>query len=566
MKCLEKDRARRYESASSVAADVQRHLSDEPVSAGPQSAWYRFRKLGRRHKTALITASIVVAALLGGTALASWQALVATRAKQQALLAAAAEKKANAWADAQLAQMRAVIDFVEQNIFTAARPIGHTGGLGRNVTLRAAIDAALLRIDSSFKDQPLLEGRVRGMIGMAFKDLGDLKAAEPQLTLALQRFRAELGPDQPNTLSIAHALANLYGDLGRHNDALDLHAQTLERRKATLGADHPDTLRSMDGVALSYYSLGRYPEALKLHEQTLALRRAKLGADHPETLGTMHNLAGSYEALGRPDDALKLREESYQLMKARLGPSDPDTLRTMGNLAVSYSRLGRHAEALKLREEALAMFRSTLGEDHPHTLISMNNLASTYEALGRNAEALKLHEETLRRRAATLGPDHPDTILSLANVALSLDRLDRGDEAVAIIDECMKRSAGKDVDPRLVPGSMDLRLRIYQKRRDAAGCRDTSVMWEQLNRTDAESLYISAGMHGVTASVIRAAGTSDTSKSESAAEMDRAVEWLTKAVAAGFRDSARIEQDNDFASLRDRADFKKLLAEIKSIP
>jgi WD40 repeat protein/serine/threonine protein kinase len=64
MKCLEKDRNRRYETANSFAADVQRYLHDEPVEACPPSAMYRFRKFARRHKVALVTASAVVLAVL----------------------------------------------------------------------------------------------------------------------------------------------------------------------------------------------------------------------------------------------------------------------------------------------------------------------------------------------------------------------------------------------------------------------------------------------------------------------------------------------------------------------
>src|SRR5439155_18802197 len=53
MKCLEKDRNRRYETANGLAMDIQRYLNDEHVLACPPSAWYRFRKVARRHKAAL---------------------------------------------------------------------------------------------------------------------------------------------------------------------------------------------------------------------------------------------------------------------------------------------------------------------------------------------------------------------------------------------------------------------------------------------------------------------------------------------------------------------------------
>jgi WD40 repeat protein len=77
MKALEKDRNRRYETASAFAADVQRYLHDEPVLAFPPSTMYRLRKLARRYKGALISASAVaMAALLAVTALAVSTGLV----------------------------------------------------------------------------------------------------------------------------------------------------------------------------------------------------------------------------------------------------------------------------------------------------------------------------------------------------------------------------------------------------------------------------------------------------------------------------------------------------------
>src|SRR5207247_4827268 len=78
MKALEKDRNRRYETASAFAADVQRYLNDEPVLACPPSFWYRFRKFGRRNRTALTMAAVLATALLLGIVATAWQAVRAT--------------------------------------------------------------------------------------------------------------------------------------------------------------------------------------------------------------------------------------------------------------------------------------------------------------------------------------------------------------------------------------------------------------------------------------------------------------------------------------------------------
>jgi len=84
LKCLEKDRARRYETSNGLAADLQRHLNDEPVMARPPSTAYRFQKTVRRHKLAFVAGAAVIAALLLGIIASSWQAVRATHAEREA--------------------------------------------------------------------------------------------------------------------------------------------------------------------------------------------------------------------------------------------------------------------------------------------------------------------------------------------------------------------------------------------------------------------------------------------------------------------------------------------------
>src|SRR5262249_42788948 len=84
MRCLEKDRSRRYDTASNLARDVERYLKDEPVEARPPSAAYRLGKTIRRNRTALSVAGVVAAALLLGTSVAVWQASVARADRQRA--------------------------------------------------------------------------------------------------------------------------------------------------------------------------------------------------------------------------------------------------------------------------------------------------------------------------------------------------------------------------------------------------------------------------------------------------------------------------------------------------
>src|SRR5262249_49352393 len=80
MKCLEKDRARRYETANGLATDIQRHLSDEPIVARPPSKLYEFQKTVRRHKFGFAAAAAIIVVLVFGIAMTAWQAKKAVAA------------------------------------------------------------------------------------------------------------------------------------------------------------------------------------------------------------------------------------------------------------------------------------------------------------------------------------------------------------------------------------------------------------------------------------------------------------------------------------------------------
>jgi serine/threonine protein kinase/tetratricopeptide (TPR) repeat protein len=507
IKALEKDRNRRYASPGLFAEDIERYLRHEAILARPPSTAYKLRKFAQRNRAAVVTATLVAVALLIGTAVATWQAVMATRARQQALQAleekekaraaeaeergraqaneqkavasAAAEKTAKDAALAREGETKAVLDFVQNRVFAAARPQGLEGGLGRDVTLRTAIDAALPFVDKTLSDQPLIEAQLRMTLGNSFWFLGEAKSAAEQYEAARTIYTKHRGAYHPDTLRSMNGLATSYDALGRHADALKLFEETLALQKAKLGTDHRDTLWTMHGIANSYTRLGRHGDALKLYEETLTLRKAKLGTDHPDTLWSMHGIANSYTRLGRYGDALKLYEETLALRKAKLGTDHPDTLWSMQAIANSYSALGRHADALKLYEETLALRKAKLGTDHPDTLFTMNNLAVCYTRLSRHADALKLHEETLALRKAKLGTDHPDTGATMYNIGC--------------------------VHALLMPKSRD-----------------------------------------------------------GAKEADLAMDWVKQGVAAGFKDVEQFKTDTDLDALRDREDFKKLLADLEA--
>ena len=317
-------------------------------------------------------------------------------------------------------------------------------------------------------------------------------------------------------------------------------------------------------LANSHSVLNRHADALKLQQETVAAQRRVLPHDHPETLTTLNNLANSLAALNRHPEAVKLHEETLAIRRRVLPPDHTDVPQSLGNVANSYAALNRHADAFKLREETLAGQRRVLPPDHPHTLQCMNSLATSYLALGRPAEALKLNEETLVARKRVLPPDHPHTLTSMVNLAQCLVQLDRGSEAIPLLDEAIaKARVNPAVNPRLIPLAFSQRWHHVRKTADPAGCRTTAEMWEMLNRTDAGGLHAAARFRAVAAGVQAKAPGADAVKL-ARDDADRAMQWLHRAVQAGFRDAAHMKKDTDLDALRERDDFKKLLAKLEA--
>ncbi|HXJ56675.1 MAG TPA: serine/threonine-protein kinase [Verrucomicrobiae bacterium] len=111
MKCLEKDRARRYETANGLAADIQRHLSNVPVLASPPDNLYRFQKTMRRHKLAFAAGGAVVASLVIGLGLSLMQFIEKSEAYRQSFAAQTKERKAREAAqEAQRNERRQYLD------------------------------------------------------------------------------------------------------------------------------------------------------------------------------------------------------------------------------------------------------------------------------------------------------------------------------------------------------------------------------------------------------------------------------------------------------------------------
>jgi serine/threonine protein kinase/tetratricopeptide (TPR) repeat protein len=416
MKALEKDRARRYETANGLASDIQRHLSNEPVVARPPSRLYEFQKSVRRHKFGFAAAGLLGVVLVVATGISTWQAIRASRAE-----IAARER---------LAESEAISKFLTE-VFQSPDPARD----GRTITVAETLGAAEKRLETDLASQPARRANLQATLGSTYHALGLYREAISLQEKVRDYYLAAYGLENTNTLKAMQDLALSYDGVGRSEEALKQREQVLALCRKVLGPEHPDTLRAMNNLSYSYQEVGRQAEALTLREQELPLCRKVLGPEHPDTLSAMHNLANSYFLAGRWAEALKLREQVLTLSRKVNGPEHPRTLRAMANLADSYDAAGRRNELIKLREQVLTLSRKVNGPEHPDTLNAIDLLANAYDEAGRRDETLKLREQVLALRDKVLGPEHPDTLGTMNGLADSYDAAGRHNEALKLREQ-----------------------------------------------------------------------------------------------------------------------------------
>jgi serine/threonine protein kinase/predicted Zn-dependent protease len=267
MKCLEKDRARRYETANGLAADLKRHLGNEPVVARPPSAAYRLQKLVRRNRLAFAAGSAVGLALVLGLGVSLWILARERRAVQRAI---AAEQAARLEAT----QREKVARFLGE-IATGAMPESVEGA--DTVLLRDILDQARERLQASGASQP---GELWNL-GLAYQGLGDLARAETLVREALQSGIQTWGAGSASVREFRNELVDILLRQGKPQqaeyvleEALNLAAEGTTERTALLASRGSIRARQgkwKDAAADFQKALEQEPDSHELHHSLAPL-------------------------------------------------------------------------------------------------------------------------------------------------------------------------------------------------------------------------------------------------------------------------------------------------------
>ena len=486
MRCLEKDRARRYETPGALAADIARHLENEPVLARPPSTSDRLGKLFARHKLAVAATTMVVVALVGGLGFSTWRYFRETAALARAVAAEQVQVRLRTEAEAALtrataaeqtqarlaaqaetareneARQRAVADAARANetrLRTAAedgqaraqseaarsaqvarliaemlKNVGPHVALGRDTRLlRDILDDTAKRLGSELSGQPEVELELREVLAAAYADLGEAENAVAMRRAALA-LRQKLWSDEHIVVSVA------WTDLGR---ALLSLGQAVEAEACFRTAlaiqeklDDDRVRQTMGFLASALERQGRHVDAEAVQRRLLARNQAQWGEQSADAAGTAMNLGMQLSRQGRTAEAEKLLRDA--LAKRRALPArDVEIAGALSNLAMAIAPTGKLGEAESLMRESIALRKKALGADDPDLANFLGNLANVLRRAGKLDEAETLYREVLALQRKFFGPDHPRLNGTLQSLGHIVQTTRRWDEAHALFSEAL---------------------------------------------------------------------------------------------------------------------------------
>ena len=223
MKALEKDRARRYGTASDLAGDIRHYLNHELVVARPADISYQLRKYVRRHRVAVAVVTGLVIVLISFSVLQALQLRRTTRERD----------RANRERD----RANRIADFMT-SMFKVSDP---SQSRGNTITAREILDKASNDLNAGLAKDPEVQSQMMQDMARTYENLGLYPRAHELAQRALDSRLSLLGPDDPKTLQVRSQLGYIVYREGRYADSEKMLGQALEVERRVLGAGPADT-------------------------------------------------------------------------------------------------------------------------------------------------------------------------------------------------------------------------------------------------------------------------------------------------------------------------------------
>ncbi len=481
-KALEKNRARRYQSAADLAADIRRFFSDKPILARPVSTFYQLRKFARRNKGLVAGLAMTFLTLTAGL-IGTIGYLFEAQAQRDAAEAARLEAErvtefqarvlsgltARDFGSSLLADLRKEYrhalekkglndETIETQYATFDKALSQiaTVNIGRTVLSNSQASRAIKLLEKGFTNNPVTEARLRESVGAIYGRLGMHSEAAEQYEQVVAARRLHLGIDHPQTLEAAQRTATAYRNMGQIDKAEPRFRDTLARRRRALGNEHPDTLDTMAGLSRLLIGKVELDEAEELLIAVLDASRRTLGPDHKFTLSRLNDLGLLHLNQGKFDQAITGFRKLEAAQKRLLGEDHPAVITVRNNLMSTLFKMNRLQEAEPIARNLVVSSERTHGRDHPRTIMTYNNLGTVLLRLGKLKEAEELLRIASEAGATHLNPENEVRMKTTSNLIDVLLAQGRPADAKVYCDELLRvRRTMKEPSPGLVAQTLE---------------------------------------------------------------------------------------------------------------
>lgn len=405
MRCLEKDRTRRYRSADALADDIERHLRAEPVFAGPPSAIYKVRKFVRRHRIGVTAGSAIAAAIVAGFVGTAVQYVRADRERARADIEAVTATKVKNF----------MIDLFKVSDPGEAR--------GNSITAREILERGATQLTGQLEDQPAVRAALTQTISDVYTNLGLFSQARDFATKALEIRRHSAQRDPSADSESLCKLATILDFQSEYDAAEKMHREALRIRREAFREPHAAIADSLAGLGFTLHKRGKIAEAKRCYEEALAMRRAIYGGAHESFAGSLSNIAALEFSAGNYDHADALFREVLEIQTKQYGRRHPEAGKTVFLIGqTEYARGHLVKSELRFRD-ALEIFKTVYAPDHPQLGACLSSLATALARQQKYGEAEPLAAMALEISTKALGAENEQVALDLMNLGTIRCRL-----------------------------------------------------------------------------------------------------------------------------------------------
>jgi serine/threonine-protein kinase len=403
------DPARRYGTVEALLRDLDHFERGEPLEARPDSLGYRTSRFVRRNWAAVGVGTVLAGAIIG---VSLYYAVRLARARDLAVAEAARTTR------------------IQGFMLSLFRGDESGAGPAESLQVRTLLDRGV-REAAALDAEPLVQAELYLTLGELFGRLGRNDEADTLIRNALALRRGQLGADHPD---VGAALVAL-GELRIHQARLD-DAAPLIRDGAAMIARHapPADLRaiaSQAALGLLHQERAEWPEAVAAQEEVL--RRLDLAGDSSVERGhALLQLGSSHFYAGALELSDSLNRLAMALYRRRVGDRHPLVADALINLGAAEFERGRYAAAEGYYREAVARIEAWNGADHPATASALTMLGRALNFQARDDEATAVLSRALAIQERAFGPDHPRVASALNDIATIAMRNGRYGEAQAM--------------------------------------------------------------------------------------------------------------------------------------